>query len=73
MSLEPLMAIQSVVIRDFPGMTLEDALKIGTHRLTQQGYEDVEPMATQPHEPEGGSWRLAFRVADHPPTKDIDL
>jgi hypothetical protein len=65
------MATQSVVVRDFPGMTLEDALKIGTHRLKQQGYEGIEPMPTQPKEAEGGSWRLAFRVAGPPPTRDI--
>jgi len=61
------MGMRSVVVRDFPGMTLEDALKIGTHRLTQEGCEDIEPMPTQPKEAEDGSWRLAFRVADLPP------
>ena len=32
------MAMQTVDVKDFPGMTLGDALKIGAHRLTQQGY-----------------------------------
>ena len=60
------MAIQSVEVRDFPGFTLDDALKIGTHRLTQQGYTDIEPLQDQPKEAIGGLWRLAFRVADPP-------
>lgn len=58
------MGTQLVEIKDFPGMTLDDALKIATHRLTQNGYEHVEPLSAQPESAEGGSWRLAFRVAD---------
>ncbi|MEP6972638.1 MAG: hypothetical protein ABI869_00680 [Actinomycetota bacterium] len=57
------MATQIVEVKDFPGMTLDDALKIGTHRLTQQGNADVEPLPDQPHESEGGLWRLTFRMA----------
>jgi hypothetical protein len=62
----PPMAIQSVEVKDFPGFTLDDALEIGTHRLTQQGYTDIEPMPDQPQEAIGGLWRLAFRVAEPP-------
>lgn len=60
------MAIQPVEVKDFPGFTLDDALKIGIHRLTQQGYTDIEPLADQRQAPEGGLWLLAFRVADTP-------
>src|SRR3954453_7389596 len=42
------MRTQLVEIKDFPGMTLDDALKIATHRLTQNGYEHVEPLSAQP-------------------------
>ena len=55
---------QLVEVRDFPGMTLEDAIKIATYRLTQQGYRDIEPLPTQPRRAEDGLWRLPFRVAD---------
>jgi hypothetical protein len=58
------MATQLVEIKDFPGMTLDDALKIGVHRLTQHGYDHVEALPAQPEAAEEGSWRLAFRVAD---------
>lgn len=57
------MAMQTVDVKDFPGMTLGDALKIGTHRLTQQGYAGIEPLPDQPRQSEEGTWRLTFRVA----------
>ena len=57
------MAMQTVDVTDFPGMTLDDALKIGTHRLTQQGYAGIEPLSDQPRQSEDGRWRLTFRVA----------
>jgi hypothetical protein len=61
------MATQSVVVRDFPGMTLGDALKIGTHRLAQEGYEDIEPMPT-----EGSGGRLlAIGVPRRGPASDV--
>jgi hypothetical protein len=60
------MVTQLVEIKDFPGMTLDDALKIGVHRLTQHGYDQVEALPGQPEAAERGSWRLAFRVADPP-------
>ena len=63
------MAILSVDVKDFPGMTLDDALKIGVHRLTHDGHGNVEVLPTQPTAAQGGSWRLAFRVADPPLTK----
>ena len=57
------MMTQTVEVKDFPGMTLGDALKIGTHRLTQQGYAGIEPLPDQPRQSEQGRWRLTFRVA----------
>jgi len=39
----PLMAVQLVQVKDFPGLTVEDAIKIATSRLTQQGYRDIVP------------------------------
>ena len=61
------MAVQLVQVKDFPGLTVEDAIKIATHRLTQQGYRDIEPEPTQPSRAEDGLWRLSFRVADPSP------
>jgi hypothetical protein len=55
---------QLVEVKDFPGFTLDDAIKIGTYRLTQQGYRDIEPLPGQPQRAENGLWRLLFRVAD---------
>ncbi len=55
---------QVVEVKDFPGFTLEDATKIAIHRLTQQGYRDIEPMPGQPDRAEDGLWRLSFRVAE---------
>ena len=63
----PFMANQLVEVKDFPGFTLEDALKIATHRLTQRGYRDIVPLPSQPHRAEDGLWRLRFRVADRTP------
>ena len=60
----PLMAVQLVQVKDFPGLTVEDAIKIATHRLTQQGHRDIEPEPSQPSRAEDGLWRLSFRVAD---------
>jgi hypothetical protein len=60
----PLMGDQLVEVKDFPGLTLEDAIKIATHRLTQQGYREIAPLPTQPRVAEDGLWRLPFRVAD---------
>jgi hypothetical protein len=54
---------QYVEVKDFPGLTLDDAIKIATHRLTQQGYTEIEPLPSQPTEAEDGLWRLTFRVA----------
>ena len=55
------MATQFVEVKDFPGMTLEDALKIAVHRLTQNGYDNVEaePDATE----RGGRWLLAAGIS----------
>ena len=47
-------------------MTVEDALKIAVHRLTKNGYDNVEAEPMQPSAAVGGFWRLAFRVADSP-------
>jgi len=58
------MGDQLVEVKDFPGLTVEDAIKIATHRLTQQGYREIEPLPTQPRFAEDGLWRLPFRVAD---------
>jgi hypothetical protein len=58
------MAVQLVQVKDFPGLTVEDAIKIATHRLTQQGYRDIEPEPSLPSRAEDGLWRLSFRVAD---------
>ena len=57
------MGDQLVEVKDFPGLTVEDAIKIATHRLTQQGYREIEPLP-QPRAAEDGLWRLPFRVAD---------
>jgi hypothetical protein len=64
------MTTQSVDVKDFPGMTLEDALKIGASRLERNGYKEISPAEDQPAAASGGSWRLSFRVADPPPTAD---
>jgi hypothetical protein len=56
--------IQHVEVRDFPGFTLEDAIKIATHRLKGQGFENIEPLPTRPQQALQGLWRLSFRVAD---------
>jgi hypothetical protein len=53
-----------VEIKDFPGFTVEDAIKIATHRLIKRGYRDVERLPEQPRHAEDGLWRLSFRVAD---------
>ena len=58
------MGNQLVEVKDFPGFTLQDAIKIATYRLTQQGYRDIEPLPGQPEQAEDGLWRLLFRVAD---------
>jgi hypothetical protein len=58
------MAEQVVEVKDFPGFTLEDAIKIATYRLTEQGYRDIEPLPSQPTGAENGLWRLQFRVAE---------
>jgi hypothetical protein len=55
---------QLVEVKDFPGFTLEDAIKIATYRLTQQGYRDIEALPAQPERAEDGLWRLSFRVTD---------
>jgi hypothetical protein len=55
---------QLVEVKDFPGFTLDDAIKIATHRLTQQGYRDIEPLPGQPTRAEDGLWRLPFRVGE---------
>ena len=60
----PPMGDQLVEVKDFPGLTVEDAIKIATHRLTQQGYREIEPLPAQPRVAEDGLWRLPFRVAD---------
>ena len=60
-------ADQLVEVKDFPGLTLEDAIKIATHRLTQQGYRHIEPLPAQPSRAEDGLWRLPFRAEDRPP------
>jgi hypothetical protein len=57
------MGDQLVEVKDFPGLTLEDAIKIATYRLTERGYRDVEPLLGQPERAEDGLWRLRFRVA----------
>jgi hypothetical protein len=57
-------ATRLVEIKDFPGMTLEDALKIAVHRLTTQGDRHIEALPTQPQAAVGGVWRLMFRVAN---------
>jgi len=54
---------QLVEVKDLPGCTVKDAIKIATHRLTEQGYRDVEPLPTQPWQAQDGLWRLSFRVA----------
>ena len=54
---------QFVEVKDFPGFTLEDALKIASYRLTQEGYRDIEPLSGQPTRAEDGRWRLSFRVS----------
>jgi hypothetical protein len=58
------MEVQLVQVKDFPGLTVEDAIKIATHRLSQQGFRDIEPEPTQPSRAEDGLWRLTFRVED---------
>jgi hypothetical protein len=58
------MSNQLVEVKDFPGFTLEDAIKIATYRLTQQGYHDIEPLPGQPERAENGLWRLPFRVGE---------
>jgi len=58
------MANQLVEVKDFPGFTVEDAIKIATHRLTQQGYLDIELLPPQPLRAQDGVWRLSFRVSD---------
>ena len=58
------MGNQLVEVKDFPGFTLEDAIKIAIHRLTQQGHRDIERLPDQPERAEDGLWRLSFRVAD---------
>jgi hypothetical protein len=58
------MGDQLVEVKDFPGFTVGDAIEIATHRLTQQGYRDIEPLPPQPRQAEAGLWRLSFRVAD---------
>jgi hypothetical protein len=58
------MGDQLVEVKDFPGFTVGDAIKIATHRLTQQGYRNIEPLPTQPRQAEDGLWRLSFRVTD---------
>ena len=55
---------QLVEVKDFPGFTLDDAIKIATYRLTQQGFRDITPLPGQPDHAEDGLWRLLFRVAD---------
>ena len=62
------MAIESVEVKDFPGFTLDDVLKIATLRLTEQGHTGIEPLPDQPQAAEDGSWRVGFSVAD-PPTR----
>jgi hypothetical protein len=58
------MGDQLVEVRDFPGFTIEDAIRSGTYRLTEQGYRDIEPLSTQPQQAEDGVWRLSFKVSD---------
>jgi hypothetical protein len=58
------MGNQLVEVKDFPGFTVEDAIKIATHRLTQQGYRDIELLPPQPQRAQDGLWRLSFQVAD---------
>src|SRR5262245_39403647 len=60
----PLMGNQLVKVKDFPGLTIGDAIKIASYRLTQQGYHEIEPLPGQPQRAEDGLWRLPFRVAD---------
>lgn len=55
---------QLVEVKDFPGLTIQDAIAIATYRLTQQGYRRIEPLPGQPQRAEDGLWRLLFRVAD---------
>jgi len=58
------MGNQLVEVKDFPGFTVGDAIKIATHRLTQQGYRNIEPLPPLPRRAQDGLWRLSFRVAD---------
>jgi hypothetical protein len=58
------MGDQLVEVKDFPGFTVGDAIKIATHRLTQQEYRDIEPLPPQSRQAGAGLWRLSFRVAD---------
>src|SRR3954465_13565197 len=54
---------QLVEVKDFPGFTVGDAIKIATHRLTEQGYRNIEPLPPLPRRVHDGLWRLSFRVA----------
>ncbi len=58
------MPAQRVDVKHFPGFTLDDAIKIATVRLQNQGYTDIEPLPDQPQQAEDGLWRLSFHVAN---------
>src|SRR4051794_41777776 len=56
----PPMGNQLVEVKDFPGFTVGDAIKIATHRLTQQGYRNIEPLPPLPRRAQDGLWRLSL-------------
>src|SRR4051812_49947430 len=57
------MGNQLVEVKDFPGFTVGDAIKIATHRLTEQGYRNIEPLPPLPRRAQDGLWRFLFPVA----------
>src|SRR3954452_10066417 len=42
-----------------PWIHRRDAIKIATHRLTQQGYRSIEPLPPLPRRAQDGLWRLS--------------
>src|SRR4051812_49520513 len=64
------MGNQLVEVKDFPGFTVGDAIKIATHRLTQQGYRNIEPLPPLPRRAQDGLWRLVFLPARPLPPRE---
>src|SRR4051812_50130247 len=62
----PPMGNQLVEVKDFPGFTVGDAIKIATHRLTEQGYRNIEPLPPLPRRAQDGLWRVLVPPAGPP-------